>query len=165
MLPLTLLAPQKLLNLLLAGNALLQQINALEISSNITLPAITSGQVILSSANPDIGDKDMQLTYPRISLYSSAVKNNQLEKFRSLSGTVSVIAEIWASANLVNQTDQWIHFYVEAVTNILRQNIGDWGDGIFFSGMYDVQFQTPKAGGLGYVEAATLTCNLNVSRN
>ena len=76
-----------------------------------------------------------------------------------------MIAEIWASGNLVTETDQWIHFYVEAMTNILRQNIGDWGDGIFFSGIYDVQFQTPKAGGFGYVEAAIVTCSLNVSRN
>lgn len=165
MLPLTLLAPQKLLSLLVSGNALSQQISALEVSCNVILPLIASGQVILSSANPDIGDKDLQLTYPRISLYSAAIKNTQFEKFRSLSGTVSVVAEIWASGNLVNETDQWIHFYVEAVTNILRQNIGDWGDGIFFSGMYDVQLQAPKAGGLGYVEAATLTCPLNVSRN
>ncbi len=165
MLPLTLLAPQKLLTLLTNGNALGQQISAIEASCNITLPLITSGQVILSSASPDIGDKNMQLAYPRVCLYSAGVKNTQFEKFRSLSGTVSVIAEIWASANLVNETDQWIHFYVEAVTNVLRQNIGDWGDGIFFSGVYDVQFQAPKAGGIGYVEAATLTCSLNVSRN
>lgn len=165
MLPLTLLAPQKLLNLLVTGNALSQQISALETSSNVSLPLINPAQVVLSSANPDIGDKNMQLTYPRISLYSSIVKNTQFEKFRSLSGSVSVIAEIWASGNLVNETDEWIHFYVEAVTNILRQSIGDWGDGIFFSGVYDVQFQQPKAGGFGYVEAATLTCSLNVSRN
>jgi hypothetical protein len=164
-LPLTLLAPQKLLNLLVNGNALSQQISAFENSSQVNLPVISSGQIVLSSANPDIGDKDLQLAYPRISLYSAAVKNTQFEKFRSLSGAISVIAEIWASANLVNQTDQWIHYYVEAMTNILRQNIGDWGDGIFFAGVYDVQFHTPKVGGFGYVEAATLTCSLTVSRN
>jgi len=77
----------------------------------------------------------------------------------------AVIAEVWASGNLVNDTDQWIHFYVEAVTDILRQNIGDWGDGIFFSGIYDVQFQPPKSGGVGFVQSAKVSCNLNVSRN
>jgi hypothetical protein len=51
------------------------------------------------------------------------------------------------------------------MTDILRQSIGDWGDGIFFSGVYDVQFQAPKVGGFGYVESAKVTCSVNVSRN
>jgi hypothetical protein len=165
MLPITLLAAQKVLNLLSGSNGLQQQINALSVASNIQMPPITSTQIVLSSANPDIGDRNMQLSYPRICLYSSALKNTQNEKFRSLSGTVSVIAEIWASGNLVDDTDQWIHFYVEAMTMILRQNIGDWGDGFFFSGVYDVRFQPPKAGGLGFVESASITCTLNISRN
>ncbi len=112
-----------------------------------------------------MGDKSLQFTYPRICLYSTGLKNTHTEKFRSLSGTISVIAEVWASGNLLQNTDKWIHFYVEAVTNILRQNIGDWGDGMFFSGTYDVQFQPPKAGGFGFVESAKVTCNVNVSRN
>jgi hypothetical protein len=165
MLPLTILAAQKVFELLITGNALEQQINAVAAASNLILPAITSSGVVLSSASAEIGDKDFQLTYPRICLYSTAVKNTRIEKFRSLSGTVSVTADIWASANLLQDTDQWIHFYVEAVTDILRQSIGDWGDGIFFSGVYDVQFQAPKVGGFGYVESAKVTCNVNVSRN
>lgn len=165
MLPLTLLAAQKILNLLIAGNALQQEIETLASSSNVSVPLITSAQIVLSSAPPDMGDKDLELTYPRVCLYTAAVKNTQIEKFRSLSGTVSVTAEVWASGDLISQTDQWIHYYVEALTSILRQNIGDWNDGMFFSGMYDVQLQVPKAGGLGYVESAKVTCVLNVSQN
>jgi hypothetical protein len=165
MLPLTILTAQKVSDLLTNGNALEQQINTVAAASNVTVPAITSGAVVLSSMSAEMGDKDFQLTYPRICLYSTAIKNTQIEKFRSLSGTASVTAELWASANLLQDVGQWIHFYVEAMTNILRQSIGDWGDGIFFSGAYDVQFQSPKVGGFGYVESAKVTCSLNVSRN
>jgi hypothetical protein len=165
MLPLTIDAPQKLSDLLMTENALQQQINAVSSSSNVSVPLITASQVVLSSTVPAMGDQDLQLTYPRICLYTASIKNTQVEKFRSLSGTVSVVAQVWASADLLSQTDQWIHYYVEAMTNILRQNIGDWGDGLFFPGEYDVQLQAPKAGGLGYVELATVTCVLNVSRN
>jgi hypothetical protein len=165
MLPLTIEAAQKVSDLLTTGNALQQQISTISRSTGVAVPLITAAQVVLSSTAPAMGDKDLQLTYPRICLYTATVKNTQAEKFRSLSGTVSVTAEIWASGDLISQTDQWIHYYVEAMTDILRQNIGDWGDGLFFSGMYDVQLQTPKVGGLGYVEAATVTCVLNVSRN
>lgn len=165
MLPLTLLAAQKLLNLLTGTNALQQQLAAIASAANSNVPSIAAGQVVLSSVSPDIADKSLQLSYPRICLYSSGLKNTQIEKFRSLSGTLAVIAEIWASGNLVDDTDQWIHFYVEAMTEILRQNIGDWGDGVFFPGVYDVQFQTAKPGGFGYVQSAKVTCSLTVSRN
>lgn len=165
MLPLTILAPQKVLNLLTAANALQQKVETIAGSTNIILPVITSAQVVLSSAPPNMGDEDLQLTYPRVCVYSAAVKNTQIEKFRSLSGTISVTAEVWASGNLISETDQWIHYYVEGVTEILRQNIGDWGDGMFFSGMYEVQLQAPKVGGFGYVESAKVICSLNVSQN
>jgi hypothetical protein len=164
MLPLTLAAAQKMSNLLTTGNALQQQISAVAAAANAMVPLITAAQIVLSSTVPDMGDKDLQLTYPRICLYTAAVKNTQVEKFRSLSGTVSVVAEIWASGDLLDQTDQWIHYYVEAMTVILRQNIGDWGDGFFFSGSYDVQLQSPKVGGIGYVESAKVSAVLNVSR-
>jgi hypothetical protein len=165
MLPITMLAARKISDLLTDENELERNISALATSSNLTLPGITSSRVVLSSASAEMADKDFQLTYPRISLYSTSIKNTQIEKFRSLSGTISVTAEVWASANLLQETDQWIHFYVEAMTDILRQNIGDLGDGMFFSGAYDVQFQPPKVGGFGWVESAKVICDLTVSRN
>ncbi|MBV9764787.1 MAG: hypothetical protein JOZ48_08075 [Acidobacteriaceae bacterium] len=165
MLPLTILATQKLSNLLTFGNALQDKIAAIAASCSANVPLITSGQIVLSSISPKMDDMNVQLGYPRICLYSSAVKNTQIEKFRSLSGAISVVADIWASANLATQTDQWIHFYVEAMTEILRQNIGDWGDGFFFPGSYEVEFQTPASGGFGFTQSAKVTCNLDVSRN
>ena len=165
MLPLTILVSQKISDLLTTGSALVNEVAAVAASCNATVPSISPSQVVLTSASPDISDRNVQLTYPRICLYSVGLKNTQVEKFRSLSGSVSVIAEIWASANLVEHCESWVHFYTEAVTNILRRSIGDWGDGVFFPGVYDVQFQSPKVGGLGYVESAKLTCSFTVSRS
>ena len=163
-LPLTLLASQKFANLLLANNALQQQIIAIAETANLIVPAIAAEQIVLSSAGADIGDKNVQLTYPRACLYSTAVKNILFEKFRSLSGTVTVTTEVWASGNLVTDTDVWIHYYVEAITEIYRQNVGDMSDGFYFSGAYDVQFQAPKAGGLGFAQSAKINCVVNVSQ-
>jgi hypothetical protein len=162
MYPLTMLAAEKLAGLLTNNNALQAQIAAL--TDPATIPPITPSQVLLSSASADIGDKNIQLTYPRVCLYSSALKNTHAEKFKRLSGTVTVTTEIWTSGNFVSDTDQWIHFYVEAVTSIYRDNSGDLGNGFYFSGVYDVQFQAPKAGGVGFAQSAKITCNLNVSQ-
>ncbi len=164
MLPLTLLVAQKLSSLLTTNNALAQQIASIAESCNVELPLIPATQVVLSSAAPDIGDKDVQLTYPRVCLFSAGVRNTQHEKFRSLSGTVTVIADVWASAALVGDVDTWVNYYAEAVTSILRANIGDWRDGIFFPGNYDVQFQPVKPGGYGFVESARISVTLLVSQ-
>ena len=163
MTPLTFLAAQKVSNLMTAGNALQQQAAAIGTAMNIDAPALLPSQILLSSVAPDMGDKALQLSYPRVCIYSNGAKNTQLEKFRSFSGTVAVTVEIWTSGDLATQVDQWIHLYAEAVTEVLRSNTGDWGDGLFYSGNYDLSLQPPKAGGLGYVESAKLTFNLNVS--
>ena len=163
--PLTILAVQKVSDLLTGETALQQEITALNNSCNANVPMINPTQIILSSASQDMGDRDIQFSYPRICLYSAGIKNTQIEKFMSLSGGLAAVADVWTSGNLLSDVDQWIHFYVEAITNVLRSNIGDWGDGIFFPGVYDVQFQSPKVGGLGFVQLARITFDLSVSRN
>lgn len=164
MLPLTLLAASKLADVLSAESALSNAIAAAGRENNLNVPTIGPHQILLSSAGPDLADMVNQFSYPRICLYSGGVRNNHIEKFRSLSGSISVIAELWSSGNFVSDTDRWIHFYVDAFTTLLGNSIGDWGDGIFFPGTFDVQFQAPKRGGFGFLQMARITCNLIVSR-
>ncbi len=165
MTPLSLIAAQTFLAKLTNADALEQQITAISTGINTVIPPITSEQVVLSSIPTELADKNVQLNYPRVCIYSSNLKNSRLEKFRSFSGQLTIVAEIWASGDLITDVDTWIHFYVEGVTNILQSNTGDWGNGMFYSGIYDVQFQPPKPGGLGFIEAAKLTFAVNVSVN
>jgi hypothetical protein len=164
MLPLTLLAVQKASDLLTANSSLSQDLATLASSAGTSIPTIDSAHVILSSATNDVGDTDTRLGYPRVCLYSSGYRNSQFEKFCSLSGVVSTTADIWTSANMVDDTDRFIHYYVDAVSRLLRNSSGDWGDGLFFPGTYDVQFQPPKAGGLGFVQLARLKFDLVVTQ-
>jgi hypothetical protein len=163
MLPLTLLATQKLRDRLTAGDALSEIISASAEAAGWSLPTIPSAQVFTSAASQAISDDTLQLTYPRVCIYSTGISNLQAEKFRSFSGQVALTAEVWASADLVTEVDEWIHIYVGSVTEVLRKNIGDWGDGMFYGGAYDVQFQAPKHGGLGFVEVAKLNLTIHAS--
>jgi len=165
MTPLTLLVPQTVASLLTAGNALGSEIAAVEENLGYALPAIPPSQIILSSADADMIDRRQQIGYPRIALHTDRVVNNLREKFRTLSGTVSVTIAVAASADLIEQVEQWIHFYIEAITNVLRRNIGDWGNGMFFPGAYDVQLQPPKPGGSGFIQSANIICSVSVSSN
>ena len=165
MLPLTLSAAVKLQSLLSTSSALQTMISNYGLTNNESVPDIDTTQIQLSSATPDLADLVEQFSYPRISIYSSSVKNSHLEKFRSLSGSITIVAEIWSSGNLLTDTDRWIHYYVDAVVNILQANEGDWGDGFFYTGIFDIQFQSPKRGGFGFMQMARVSCELLVSRN
>jgi hypothetical protein len=164
MLPLTLLASQKVHDLLTSNSALAEKLADLSRSNGASVPAIEPARVYLSSAANDVGDTESRLGYPRVCVYSSGFTNSQYEKFRSLSGSVSTTTDVWTSGNQVEDTDRWIHFYVESIAALLRENPGDWGDGVFFSGIYDVQFQAPRAGGLGFIQLARFRFELTVSQ-
>ncbi len=165
MIPITLIGLRKTSTLLRSADALTKILEAANSEFNLKVPLIRSQNIVLSAASAELGDRNVQLTYPRVCLFSTGTKNSREEKYRAFSGTVSVIAEILASGNLVNETDEWVHYYAEAVTGLLRENAGDWGDGIFFGGVYEVSFQAPKVGGLGFVQAARVSFNLIASRD
>jgi hypothetical protein len=165
MLPLTLLATNKIMNLLTLNDALSQAVNASAAAAGQEVAPLNSAQVINSFVGPDMGDLDLQLTYPRVCIYSSQIVNNRREKFRAFSGVAALSLDVWSSASLEQQTEAALHFYVGAVAGILQINIGDWGDGFRYSGIYEVRIQPPKVGGAGFVQCAKLTCNLEVSFN
>lgn len=164
MLPLTLLAPQKIVDLLLAGASFARAVEESAQENVLMVPPIADSQITISSASPELADLVNQFTYPRMCIYSGALRNEQVEKFRSLSGSITVTSEIWSSGNMLSDTDRWIHFYVDAFTRVMGNAIGDLGDGFFFPGKFDIQFQQPKRGGFGYLQMAKISCNLLVSR-
>lgn len=165
MFPLTLLTTNKLLNLLTTNDALSQAVNSNAATAGVVLAPLNSSQILASFVGPDMGDLDLQLSYPRVCIFSGQVVNNQKEKFRIFSGVVSVVANVWSSASLEQQTELALHFYVEAISGLLRANIGDWGDGCRYSGIYEVRMQAPKTGAAGFIQSAAVTCNLEVSFN
>lgn len=165
MAPLTILSSQTLVTLLTQGSAIESAVSTLGAGSGVAVPVIPTSQVYLSSAPAAMADFQQQLGYPRITVYSAKVSNTQVEKFRTLSGTVTVTAEVTATADLVTDVDTYVHFYVEAITSILRANRGDWGNGLFYSGTYDVAVQPPTTGGSGFLQLARITLDVGVSQN
>ncbi len=163
MLPLTLLAANKLLNLLTVNDALSQAISANAAASGVDVPPLNTSQIITSYADPDIGDLNLQLTYPRVCIYANQVTNNQREKFRAFSGMVSLVSDVWSSSDLEQTTETALHFFGEGIAEILEANLGDWGDGFRYSGVYSIQVYPPKEGGLGFVQLARITCHLDVT--
>ena len=163
MLPLTLLGPQKIVNLLTTNSALQSAVTSIAAQAGQTVPPIASNQILVSAISPDLADKNAQLTYPRVCVYTVQVSNTHLEKFRSFSGTLAVAVDVWFSSSLLGPTGTGIHYYLDAVISILQANQGDWGDGFYFSGYYNLHLQMPKTGGFGFVESAQISFVLDVN--
>ncbi len=76
---------------------------------------------------------------------------------------MTVIADVWSSDALEQPAELALHFFVDGIAGILDANLGDWGDGFRYSGVYGVQLHAPRLGGLGFVQLARVTCNLHVT--
>lgn len=163
--PITISAAQKTVALLKDGSALASELAEITNGAAVEIAAIPDEQIYASSASLAMAELQQELGYPRVAVASTRFRNTQQEKFRSVSGTVTVTAEIAATGDLLTNVDTSIHFYVEAIANLLRRNRGDWGDGIFFSGGYDVDIQAPKAGGSGFLQTARVSFDVGVSRD
>lgn len=146
------------------GSALEAHIQAAGQQAGLNIPVIAPEQVVLTAANTALADGNMDLSYPRVCLHVSSLKNNLAERFLAFSGTASLDVDVWASASLITDCEEWLHYYVDAVTSILTGVRGDWGEGVYFSGLYEVAVQAPKQGGLGFVQLATITYPINVSQ-
>jgi len=163
MTPLTLMGPQKVVSLLTTNSALQMAVNAIAEQTGQVLPPIANTQIVITSISPDLADKNAQLTYPRVCVHATQVNNTHMEKFRSFSGGLVVVTDLYFSSNLITPTETGLHYYLQGIASILQANEGDWGDGFYYSGLYDVQLQPAKAGGFGFVESARITCALDVN--
>jgi len=163
MTPISLLGPQKVVSLLTANSALQMAVNAITAQTGVVLPPISNSQIVITSISPDMADKNAQLTYPRVCVQTTQVNNTHMEKFRSFSGSLVVTADVWFSSNLIALTETGLHYYLQGIESILQANEGDWGDGFYYSGLYDAQLQPTKAGGFGFLESARITIALDVN--
>ena len=105
MLPLTIQAAQKLADFLTSSNGIETEVNLVASLAGRSVPALPRTQFFVTSTSTSMADVQQQLGYPRVAVFSNRVRNQQTEKFRSLSGVVTVVAEISATADLVDQVE------------------------------------------------------------
>jgi hypothetical protein len=80
------------------------------------------------------------------------------------SGEVGIIVEARVSQDRLDGLEDQLHGCVDAVTQALDENGGDWGDGVFYSGGYSVSYNQVKHGGRNYLQAAKVSFTVALSR-
>jgi hypothetical protein len=103
--------------------------------------------------------------FPALQVYCDRVINDLREKFRTFSGRAEMAVEVRASQDRLEGLEQMLQFYVDAVTRVLDQNRGDWGEGMFYTGGYELAFGPVKRGGKHFVQVAKIKFDVGVSRN
>jgi hypothetical protein len=129
------------------------------------LLTLNSAQVRAQNVAPDIADQSNTMQYPAVNVYCEKIVNSLAEKFRSFSGNVQAAVEIRHSQDRLDGLQDALETYVDAILQVLNANRGDWGNGMFYSGEYQVAFGPVKHGGKNFQQVAKITFEIGVSRN
>jgi hypothetical protein len=126
---------------------------------------ISLAQVRSQNVAPDVADQSNTMQYPSLNVYCEKIINSLVEKFRSFSGTVQMAIELRHSQDRLDGLQDNLELYADAVMQILAANRGDWGDGDFYAGEYQVTFGAVKHGGKNFIQIAKITFEMGVSKN
>jgi len=126
---------------------------------------IESTQVRAQNAAADIAERGLGMKYPAVQVYCEKIANDLREKFRRFSGTAQMAIEIRQSQDRLEGLQERLELYTDAVMQVLGSSRGDWGDGMYFAGAYEVAFGPVKQGGKNFMQVAKVTFEIGVNRN
>ena len=154
---------KKVLQVLCGNGGVPAAIEALVVQQGLRLPAISAEQIIGRNVAPDISEQSTISKYPRIYVYCAKVVNELREKFRTFSGNAQMIVEARVSHDRLEELEVNLQAYVDAIAQVLDNNRGDWGDGAFFNGGYEITFGAVKHGGRNFLQIAKVSFVLEIS--
>jgi hypothetical protein len=105
------------------------------------------------------------MSYPALIVYSEKIVNSLKEKFRSFSGAIQMAVEVRHSQDRLDGLQESLELYVDSITQVLDSNRGDWGNGMYYCGGYEVTLGAVKHGGRNFIQAAKITFEIGVSRS
>jgi hypothetical protein len=126
---------------------------------------VESSQVRSLNVAADTAERALGVKYPVVNVYCEKITNGLREKFRSFSGTVQMAIEVRHSQDRLEGLQDRLETLVDAAMAMLTTARGDWGDGMFFGGTYEVTFGGVKQGGRNFIQVAKVTFDIGVSKD
>ena len=158
------LVVQKTVALLSGDSGLPATAPEIALMSGIVLPAISAQQIIAQNVSADIVSRNSSPHYPVFCVYCERLMNSHQERFRVFSSEVSTAVEVRVSQDRLEGLEDQLHGCVDAVTQALDENGGDWGDGVFYPGGYEATYSQVKQGGHNFLQSAKVTFVVALSR-
>jgi hypothetical protein len=156
-------ALQKVMEMLQSEESLPAAVAAISAAEGVELPVLKPAQIRALNAAPDVVERSAGARFPSLHVYCERVSNLLREKYRRFSGTVRMAVEIRDSRDRIEGLEDEVRYYADAVAQVLDSNRGDWGDGVFYPGGYEVTFGPVKQGGKNFLQSAKATFDLEVS--
>ena len=153
----------KLMGILTGSEGVSAAVAALSQAQNLSLAAVGSEQIIAQNVAPDLAERSTISNYPLVYVYCSKISNQLREKFRTFSGDVEMVIETRVSQDKLDDIQTNLQSYVGAVTQVLDDNRGDWKDGVFYAGGYEINFGGVKHGGRNFLQLAKVSFVLQIS--
>jgi hypothetical protein len=125
----------------------------------------TPSQVLAQNVAADLVERATPAPFPIVHVYCEKIANSLDEKFRSFSGKVKMAIELRHSQDRLEGLEEALQLDVDTVASVLTAARGDWSDGMFYSGAYEVAFSAVKRGGKNFIQVAKVTFEIGVSKN
>jgi len=155
----------QVIQLLTGASGVNSYLNGLLQDSGQPLMPLNSDQVRAQNVAPEIADQANTMQYPAVNVYCEKVVNSLVEKFRTFSGNVQTTVELRYSQDRLDGLQDALENYADAIMQVLNANRGDWGNGMFYCGEYQVAFGPVKHGGRNFQQVAKITFEIGVSRS
>src|ERR1017187_2034888 len=149
--------------LLSAPQGLNACVSTLAQAEDVTLPPVGENQILAQNVSIELAERSTDVQYPAANVYCEKIVNQLKEKFRNFSGKAIVAIEVRVSQDRLVGIENQLQTNVNAVTQVLEQNRGDWGEGMFYAGCYEAALGPVKHRGRTYIKAGKVTFEVGVS--
>lgn len=145
------------------SNGLGPAVATLAADTGIALAPLTAQSIIDQNIPVALAERSLAVKYPVVHVYSDRTRNLLIEKFRTFSGKVRAVAEVRVSQDRVEGLEDQLRLYADAITQVLDANRGTWGQGVFFTGGYEVTYEPMQHGGKNLLQIAKVTFEVDLS--
>ncbi len=157
-------AVNQAIQILRRNTGLHYSIQAIEKASGVELAQIHNDQIHGINVATEVAERSAGVKYPGIYVFCDRIKNSLKEKFRTFSGQIRTNIEVRVTHDRLEGVEPMLQLYIDAVTDVLDNNRGDWGNGSFFGGAYEINYGQVKHGGKNFVQSAKVSFELEMSR-
>ena len=152
-----------MVQLLTAPTGLPSATGAVAALEEVELQPINASQVLGQNVAFETAERSTGVKYPVMYVYCRGLTNKLTEKFRTFSGQAHMAVEVRVSHDRLEDVTQNMQLYTSAVTTVLGSSRGDWGNGMFYTGGYAVQFGAITHGGKNFLQTADVTFDVEMS--
>lgn len=153
----------RLVELLKAPTGLPSSLAAISSRENVRLGEIEARSILPQNIAPELAERTSGVQYPVFYVYCEKITNQLREKFRTFSGQARMTVDVRVTHERLEDLGRMLELHAEAVTDVLDTHRGDWGNGIFYTGGYEVTFGSTKHGGKNFIQTAKVTFDVEVS--